>query len=134
MGDEVPISRFACGGKRTLPGTDHTDLRCGGCANLEGVSKDHVPRQVEYPPSLFVSKLMKQVKGRTSGLLQEEFPQLEKRCWGRHFWAVGYGAWRTGNSTEAMIQEYLEHRFSDIPCAPRPIPYCPEMPPPVAFL
>ena len=77
---------------------------------LKGVvSKDPVHMQVEYPPSLSVRKLLKQVKGRTSRLLQEEFPHLKKRYWGRHFWAVGYGAWSTGNITEAMIQEYLEH-------------------------
>ncbi|MEE4287670.1 MAG: transposase, partial [Mariniphaga sp.] len=29
--------------------------------------------------------------------------------WGRHFWAVGYGVWSTGNITEEMVQEYLEH-------------------------
>ena len=26
-----------------------------------------------------------------------------------HFWAIGYGAWSTGNITEEMVQEYLEH-------------------------
>lgn len=29
---------------------------------------------------------------------------------GRHFWAIGYGAWSTGNITEEAVQEYLEHR------------------------
>ena len=77
---------------------------------LKGVvSKDHVHMHVAYPPALSVSKLMKRVKGRTSRLLQQEFPHLEKRYWGRHFWAVGYGAWRTGNITEKIIQQYLEH-------------------------
>lgn len=73
------------------------------------VSKDHVHIHVEYPPSLSISNLMKRVKGRTSRLLQQEFPHLEKRYWGKHFWGVGYGAWSTGNITEEMIQQYLEH-------------------------
>jgi putative transposase len=34
---------------------------------------------------------------------------LGKRYWGRHFWAIGYGAWSTGNITEEAVQEYLEH-------------------------
>ncbi|CAN5896107.1 IS200/IS605-like element ISDra9 family transposase [soil metagenome] len=77
---------------------------------LKGVvSKDHVHMHVEYPPSLSVSHLMKRVKGKTSRLLRQEFPHLEKRYWGGHFWAVGYGAWSTGNITEAMLQAYLEH-------------------------
>jgi len=77
---------------------------------LKGVvSKDHVHLHVEYPPSLSVSMLLKKLKGRTSHHLQLEFPLLGKRYWGRHFWAVGYGAWSTGNITEEMVQEYLEH-------------------------
>ena len=77
---------------------------------LKGVvSNDHVHIHVEYPPSLSMSNLVKRMKGRTSRLLQEEFPELGKRYWGRHFWAVGYGVWSTGNITEEMVQEYLEH-------------------------
>jgi putative transposase len=64
---------------------------------------------IEYPASLAVSEFVKRVKGRTSGLLQEEFPKLSERYWGRHFWAIGYGAWSTGNLTEDIIQAYLEH-------------------------
>ncbi|HPI29122.1 MAG TPA: IS200/IS605 family transposase [Bacteroidales bacterium] len=73
------------------------------------VSKDHVHMHVEYPPSLSISDLVKRLKGRTSRMLQVEFPELGKRYWGRHFWAIGYGVWSTGNITEEMVQEYLEH-------------------------
>lgn len=77
---------------------------------LKGVvSNDHVHMHVEYPPNLDVSKMMKHLKGRSSRLLQKEFPKLKKRYWGKHFWARGYGAWSTGNVTESMVQEYLEH-------------------------
>jgi putative transposase len=77
---------------------------------LKGVvSKDHVHVHVEYPPSKALSDLVKRFKGRTSRLLQQEFPALGKQYWGRHFWAIGYGAWSTGNITEEMVQEYLEH-------------------------
>ncbi len=77
---------------------------------LKGVvSKDHVHMHIEYPPSKSVSDLVKRMKGRTSRRLQEEYPALSKRYWGRHFWAIGYGAWSTGNITEEAVQEYLEH-------------------------
>ncbi len=77
---------------------------------LKGVvSKDHVHIHVEYPPKVSVSEMVKMLKGRTSRRLQEEFPELGKRYWGRHFWAIGYGAWSTGNITDEMVQEYLEH-------------------------
>jgi len=77
---------------------------------LKGVvSKDHVHVHVEYPPFLSVSTLVKKLKGRTSRILQNEFPVLKQKYWGRHFWAVGYGAWSTGQITDEMVQEYLEH-------------------------
>ena len=77
---------------------------------LKGVvSKDHVHIHIEYRPSLCMSDIVKRLKGRTSRRLQEEYPALSKRYWGRHFWAIGYGVWSTGNITDKMVQEYLEH-------------------------
>ncbi len=77
---------------------------------LKGVvSKDHVHMHIEYPPSISISNLVKRLKGRTSIMLQKEFPELGKRYWGKHFWAIGFGAWSTGNITDEMVQEYLEH-------------------------
>jgi len=85
---------------------------------LKGVvSKDHVHLHIEYPPSLSVSNLVKRLKGRSSRHLQQEFPALKKRYWGQHFWAVGYGAWSTGNLSDEMVQEYLEHH-KDKPNSP----------------
>jgi len=62
-----------------------------------------------YPPSLSVSVLVKKLKGRSSHHLQQEFPELKRSYWGQHFWGVGYGAWSTGNITDVMVQEYLDH-------------------------
>jgi putative transposase len=39
-----------------------------------------------------------------------EPPELQKRYWGKHFWAIGYGVWSTGNITDEMVAEYLEYR------------------------
>jgi len=63
----------------------------------------------EYRPLLSMSTLVKQMKGRSSRKLQQEFPELKKRYWGRHFWGIGYGCSSTGNITDEMVNEYLEH-------------------------
>ena len=77
---------------------------------LKGVvSKDHVHMHIEYAPSKSISDLLKRLKGRTSRRLQAEYPVLRKKYWGRHFWAIGYGVWSTGNITDEMVQQYLEH-------------------------
>lgn len=77
---------------------------------LKGVvSKDHIHIHIEYPPRVSISHLVKRMKGRSSRILQKEYPSLQKRYWGKHFWATGYGAWSTGNITDEMVQQYLEH-------------------------
>ena len=63
---------------------------------------------VSYPPKLSVSEMMRRIKGRTSRRIQDEFPHLKKKYWGKHFWGIGYGAFSAGNVTDEMIQEYLD--------------------------
>ena len=77
---------------------------------LKGVvSKDHIHLHIEYPPSKSMSDIVKKLKGRSSRKLQEEFKKLSKQYWGKHFWAIGYGVWSTGNVSDEIVQEYLEH-------------------------
>ena len=77
---------------------------------LKGVvSKDHVHMHLNYRPSQSISTLVKKLKGRSSRKLQQEFPDLGKKYWGQHFWAIGFGCWSTGNITDEMVNEYLEH-------------------------
>ena len=88
--------------------SDAEDIRI-----LSGVvSKDHVHMHIEYAPSKSVSDIVKRLKGRSSRKLQMEFPELSKQYWGKHFWAIGYGVWSTGNVSKEMVEEYLEHHRS----------------------
>jgi putative transposase len=73
------------------------------------VSKDHVHIYVSYPPKLSVSEMVRLMKGRSSRKIQEEFPQLGKRYWGKHFWGIGYAAFSSGHVTDEMIQDRLKH-------------------------
>ena len=77
---------------------------------LKGVvSNNHIHMHINYRPSQSNSELVKRLKGRTSRKLQQEFPLLKKRYWGKHFWAIGFGCWSTGNITDEMVNDYLEH-------------------------
>ena len=83
---------------------------------LKGVvSKDHVHLLVSAPPTIAPSEIMRRIKGRTSSKLFEEFPNIKKRYWGRHFWARGYFCVMAGQVTDEMIKEYLEHHFEPNP-------------------
>lgn len=79
---------------------------------LKGVvSQDHVHILVSAPPDLAPSEIMRRIKGRSATKLFESFPDLRKRYWGRHFWARGYFCATSGELTEEMIKQYLEHHF-----------------------
>jgi putative transposase len=81
-----------------------------GIEILKGVvSSDHIHMHIEYAPKLNVSNIVKSLMGRSSRKLQQEFPLLQKRYWGNHFLASGYGVWSSGNITDKMVNEYLEH-------------------------
>lgn len=77
---------------------------------LKGVvSNDHVHMHLEYCPSQSIRELVRGLKGRSSRKLQQEFADLNKKYWGRHFWAIGFGCWSTGNVKDEMVNDYLEH-------------------------
>lgn len=46
------------------------------------IGKEYVHLLVSCPPSLSISKLMQQLKGKTSSVLLNEYKDLKKRYWG----------------------------------------------------
>jgi putative transposase len=73
------------------------------------VSSDHIHVFVSIPPHVPVSEYVKQAKGRSSRKVQQEFPELRKRYWGRHFWARGYFSATSGNVTDDIINQYIDN-------------------------
>ena len=85
-----------------------------GVTIVKGVlSTDHVHMFVSIPPQLAVSDVVRRVKGRSSRKIQQEFPALRKRYWGRHFWARGYFCTTSGNVTDDVILQYIENHASE---------------------
>ncbi len=77
------------------------------------VSPDHLHILVSAPPQLSPSKLVQFIKGRSSRLLQREFPELRKRYWGQHLWARGYFCASVGGVDDQTIREYIENQRWD---------------------
>ena len=75
------------------------------------VSKDHVHIFVSAPPTMAPSEIMRRIKGRTASKLFSEFPAIKKRYWGNHFWARGFFCVTSGQFTQEVINNYLEHHF-----------------------
>ena len=77
------------------------------------VAKDHVHMLVSIPPQIAVSKLVQQVKGKSSYKLQREFKSLQKEYWGQKMWSRGYFACSTGNVSSEMIAAYIENHVDE---------------------
>ena len=65
---------------------------------------------VSVPPQLAPAKLVQYMKGKSSRMLQDEFPQLKKRYWGQHLWARGYFCASVGAVDEETIKRYIENQ------------------------
>lgn len=73
------------------------------------IAKEHIHILVSCPPNLSVSKLVQQLKGKTSRVLLAEYKDL-KRYWGQHLWSVGYFCRSVGTVTQDIIKEYIENQ------------------------
>jgi putative transposase len=94
--------------------------RDNGVEILRGkVASNHVHIYISVPPYQSISKIVQYLKGKSSRKIQHEFPELRKRYWGQHLWAVGYFVRTAGNVTDQMIKDYIdghesrEDRFGD---------------------
>ncbi len=74
------------------------------------VGKDHIHILVSCPPNLSVSKLVQQIKGKTSRVLLNEYKDLKRRYWGQHLWSSGYFCRSVGTVTQEIIKEYIENQ------------------------
>ncbi len=74
------------------------------------IGKDHVHMLVSCPPTIAPAKLVQYIKGRSSRMIQEEFPHLKKRYWGQHMWGRGYFCATVGTVTEEIIRQYIANQ------------------------
>ena len=72
------------------------------------ISKDHVHMLLSCPATMAPSDIMRYLKGRSSHMLQEEFPEIKKKYWGQNMWARGYFCGTVGAVDEETIKKYVE--------------------------
>ena len=95
------------------------DIEYQSCKSMEvniikgSIGKDHIHILASCPPSLSVSKLVQQLKGKTSRVLQSEYKELKKRYWGQHLWASGYFCRSVGTITQQTIKDYIEDQADE---------------------
>ncbi len=81
-----------------------------GIKIINGVlSADHIHIFASIPPNIAVSEFVKIAKGRSSRKIQQEYPEIRKKYWGRHFWGRGYFSTTSGNVTDDIINAYINN-------------------------
>ena len=73
------------------------------------LSADHIHLMLEIPPHISVSNFVKIVKGRSSRKIQQEFPEIRQRYWGKRFWGRGFFSSTSGNVTDDVINNYIDN-------------------------
>lgn len=71
---------------------------------------DHVHLLVECDPQYGIHRLVKQIKGRSSRLLRDEFPHLKRRL--PTLWTNSYFVATVGGAPLEVIKRYVENQRS----------------------
>ncbi len=71
---------------------------------------DHVHLLVEYPPKACVSKLVNSLKGVSSRMLKQKFPELKKYYLGNALWSPSYFAGSCGGAPLEVVKQYIENQ------------------------
>ncbi len=75
------------------------------------IKEDHVHIMLQIPPSISVSKMVMYLKGGTSRVIREEFPELQEFLWGDSLWQNGYFAETSGKVDERKLREYIRKQW-----------------------
>ncbi len=80
-----------------------------GVEKLE-ILPDHVHLLLQLNPVDSVANVLQILKGGSSRVIREEFPELEEFLWGDSLWGDGYFVETIGRTTETAIRRYLDNQ------------------------
>lgn len=76
------------------------------------VCKDHVHMLVKIPSKVSVSSFVGYLKGRSSLMIYEKYPELKYKYRNREFWCRGYYVDTVGKNAK-KIEEYIKHQLDE---------------------
>ena len=74
------------------------------------IQKDHVHMMIQTHPREEIARVAQLLKGGTSKVIREEFPDLEEFLWGDSLWCDGYFAESVGIKNEAVMRAYIRNQ------------------------
>ena len=105
--------------KRILQGTVQTRIRqlFLECCKINDwfihemeIMPDHVHILIQLPATIPISQAAQYLKGGSSRVLRQEFPELEEFLWGDSFWQDGYFAETNGRIDEKKLRNYIKNQ------------------------
>jgi len=84
----------------------------GVCIVEAEVCPDHIHMLIEIPPKIAVSSFMGYLKGKSSLMLYEKFPDLRFKYRNREFWCRGYYVDTVGKNAK-KIEEYIRQQLAE---------------------
>ena len=76
------------------------------------VCPNHIHMLVEIPPKISVSSFMGYLKGKSSLMIYEKYPELRYKYRNREFWCRGYYVDTAGKNAK-RIQEYIQRQLEE---------------------
>ena len=76
------------------------------------ICPDHIHMLIEIPPRVAVSSFMGYLKGKSSRMIHERFPELRYQYRNREFWCRGYYVDTAGKNSK-KISEYIKHQLEE---------------------
>ena len=76
------------------------------------VCRDHIHMLGEIPPKESVSGFMGYLKGKSSLMIYEQFPELKYKYRNREFWCRGYYVDTVGKNAK-KIEEYIKKQLEE---------------------
>ena len=77
------------------------------------IQEDHVRLLLSAKPRYSPAEIMRLIKGGSSRVIRQEFPEIEEFLWGDSFWADGYFVSTLSTVTEDIIKEYIRNQDGD---------------------
>lgn len=76
------------------------------------ICPDHIHMLIEIPSKVAVSSFMGYLKGKSSRMIHERFPELRYQYRNREFWCRGYYVDTAGKNAK-KISEYIKHQLEE---------------------
>lgn len=75
--------------------------------------QDHIHILFKTKPTINMTKYINSIKGVSSRILFQEYPEIKMKLWKGHLWSRSYCLLTTGQTTLDVLKKYVESQGDD---------------------